>query len=264
MIEITKSFKKHLVLDHVSLSIEPNKIYLIIGHNGAGKTTLFKTLAGLYRQFDGKIEKSKYVLVEDVPAFDRSRTGRESLRYHLSSKEYERAESLITSFAMDEYIDLPYRTYSQGMCKKLALVLGMSKDFDVLLLDEPTNALDRDAMDTLKALLNSFRESGTVIISSHDASLIDPKLVDCILTLQNKKIQTYDSITTRFNYYYATTERAMPSHDAFIEKVIAHNTYILKVTPGEETKCSSHVSEYGLLEFRHVNYTDSLSHKDMS
>ena len=42
--DVVKRFGEQTVLDHVSLSVTPGKIYGIIGRNGSGKTVLFKSI----------------------------------------------------------------------------------------------------------------------------------------------------------------------------------------------------------------------------
>lgn len=42
--DVVKRFGEQTVLDHVSLSVTPGKIYGIIGRNGSGKTVLLKHL----------------------------------------------------------------------------------------------------------------------------------------------------------------------------------------------------------------------------
>ena len=46
----------HEVLQNVSFSVERHEILAIVGRNGVGKTTLMKTLIGLLRLMDGRIE----------------------------------------------------------------------------------------------------------------------------------------------------------------------------------------------------------------
>ncbi|MCB1958093.1 MAG: ATP-binding cassette domain-containing protein, partial [Rhodocyclaceae bacterium] len=43
---ITKRFRRHTVLDDVSLDIETGHRIALIGSNGAGKTTLIRCLLG--------------------------------------------------------------------------------------------------------------------------------------------------------------------------------------------------------------------------
>ena len=44
---VTKSFKKQVVLNDISVRFNPGKIYGIIGRNGSGKTVLLKCICGL-------------------------------------------------------------------------------------------------------------------------------------------------------------------------------------------------------------------------
>ena len=59
MIQITdlhKKFGKNEVLKGLDLTIEPGRIYAILGPNGSGKTTLIKSILGMVLPDKGKIE----------------------------------------------------------------------------------------------------------------------------------------------------------------------------------------------------------------
>ena len=51
--EITKKYGRKTAVDHVSLQIEPGKIYAMLGPNGSGKTTLMKMAVGLVKPNSG-------------------------------------------------------------------------------------------------------------------------------------------------------------------------------------------------------------------
>lgn len=54
--DLCKRFKEQQAVDRVSLNIERNSIYGLLGANGAGKFTILKMVIGIYRPTSGEIE----------------------------------------------------------------------------------------------------------------------------------------------------------------------------------------------------------------
>src|SRR5690625_7736795 len=52
---LTKKYKQHLALDHVSFTLAEPKIYGLLGRNGAGKTTFMEILSGQILANSGQI-----------------------------------------------------------------------------------------------------------------------------------------------------------------------------------------------------------------
>src|SRR3954453_747926 len=53
--DVTFGYGREVVLDHVSLAIEPRDFLAVIGPNGGGKTTLLKAILGLVRPWSGEV-----------------------------------------------------------------------------------------------------------------------------------------------------------------------------------------------------------------
>ena len=77
MIEISNLVKKygdHMAVDHLSLTVEPGKIYGLLGPNGAGKSTFLKILCGVLPPTTGEVtilkELRMSVLKQDHFAYD--------------------------------------------------------------------------------------------------------------------------------------------------------------------------------------------------
>lgn len=185
---VSKRYKKKIVLNNASIDIQKHEITLIVGPNGSGKTTLFKILNGLIRKYEGNIACSDCVLVEDVPTFFKNKSGNENLRYFLNAKEYEKAEMIFKKFMMQEYIDIPFKAYSQGMRKKLAIVLGFSKESEILLLDEPTNGLDEEAVLVLKKVMKEETKQKAIVVASHDTMSFDDSFINKKYLIKNGEI----------------------------------------------------------------------------
>src|SRR6266404_2561538 len=60
--KMSKSFSGPLVLDTVSLSVEPGEIRALVGENGSGKSTLIKILAGFHLPDEGSAEVDRQAL----------------------------------------------------------------------------------------------------------------------------------------------------------------------------------------------------------
>ena len=56
--EVSKIYGKNIILDNVSINIEPQKIYGLLGKNGAGKSTLLNIINNRIFSTTGKVELS--------------------------------------------------------------------------------------------------------------------------------------------------------------------------------------------------------------
>jgi ATP-binding cassette, subfamily A (ABC1), member 3 len=56
ILNVSKSFKDHKVIDNLSLNFYESEIFCLLGHNGAGKSTTINLLTGLLSSNSGAIE----------------------------------------------------------------------------------------------------------------------------------------------------------------------------------------------------------------
>ncbi len=226
---VAKDLKKHYgrkaVLDGVSFSLTPSKIYGLIGCNGAGKTTLLKCIAGLTSHqgsilwdrlpFSERPESVRMGVMIETPVFFDSMTGRENLA--LIAKLFDdpsvvHIDEAIAAVGMTSKMNDKYRTYSLGMKQRLYFAYAIMADPEILLLDEPFNGVDPVTMNVFGNLLKQEKEKGkTVLISSHMIRELQ-ELVDGALILDGGKIafQTEDAsscdLTEKFLSIAATSE----------------------------------------------------------
>lgn len=169
---LCKNYGDKVVLNNISLSFEPGKIYGIMGENGAGKSTLFRCLTRL-ESFKGEIEmpcEESIGYLPDTPYFYPLIMGREYIDFCIGARgqkitdaEVEKANGLL-QLPLDEYAT----TYSLGMRKRLVVLTLMLQKSSVYILDEPFNGLDLLGSLTLKKWLERMRaENKTIIVSSH-------------------------------------------------------------------------------------------------
>lgn len=192
--DLTVSYDRVPVLEHLNLEIKPGTIHGLVGLNGSGKTTLFHAIYGITPArsgevlSDGKALKRKDTALLETQNYFYSRiTGREYLALFPSP-----GDSFDPGVWQDLFklpLDEEIETYSTGMKKKLALTGILKTDKSLLLLDEPFNGVDLETAHIIKLLLLRLREKGkTVLVTSHVLETLTG-CCDLIHFLENKGIK---------------------------------------------------------------------------
>jgi len=190
---LSKHFGEKLVLDNINYCFEKGSIYGIIGLNGVGKTTLFNCMVGLL-SYNGKIVYRSNSEIGFLPTqlyLYPKTTGIEFIEFCLSVRgikiDYEEITSINELFKLplkEEYT----RNYSDGMKKKLSILILLLQKNDILILDEPFNNLDIETNLILIEVLKQIRKDKTILVSSH---IIDPlkAICDNVILLNDSKFQ---------------------------------------------------------------------------
>ena len=172
LVEISKAFGSHVVLDRLSFTFEDNKVYGIVGKNGSGKTTLFRCLTGL-ESCKGEIVSERRPLKNHIgylPTelfFYKLMTGMEYVQFVCNARN-QKIENIaarnIFELPLNDYIS----TYSTGMKKKLALFAILLQDVPYYIFDEPFNGIDFQSSVLVFDIIKALKQRGkTVIMSSH-------------------------------------------------------------------------------------------------
>jgi ABC-2 type transport system ATP-binding protein len=182
---LTKRFRDgQLAVDDLSLRVERGQILGLLGPNGAGKTTTLRALMGLLHPQAGTITIFGRRVHPGSPALSRLGSFVEGPGFlpHLSGRAnldlYWRATGrpadgahlaeVLEVAGLGAAIDRRVRTYSRGMCQRLAIAQAMLGMPDLLVLDEPMNGLDPPQIREMRDVLMAYAAAGkTVILSSH-------------------------------------------------------------------------------------------------
>lgn len=183
---ITKVYGGREVLKDVSLTLEPGKIYGLIGRNGAGKTTLLSILTAQNPATRGTVSVDGEPVWENRKALEKlcfSRelnVGAESGIAAIKVKEYLRIAStyyadwdkdmeqrLVSLFELD--VKKKLGKLSKGMLSMVTIIVAMCSKAPYTLLDEPVAGLDVVAREQFyKLLLEEYSATGrTFLISTH-------------------------------------------------------------------------------------------------
>jgi ABC-type polysaccharide/polyol phosphate transport system ATPase subunit len=169
-------------LRDVSLAIEPGEAVGIVGRNGSGKTTLLRLIAGIFQPTGGRLEVAGEVgsLLGLGAGFHPDFTGRENVymngAIHGLSRSYvhERLEEIVSFAELEEFFDVPVRTYSSGMYMRLGFALATHLDPDILLLDEVFAVGDEAFQRKCFGKIFEFKQrGGTIVFVSHDAASVE-------------------------------------------------------------------------------------------
>jgi ABC-type polysaccharide/polyol phosphate transport system ATPase subunit len=183
-------------LRDVTVRIADKSVVAIIGANGAGKSTLMRTVAGILAPSAGRIEVTGRVstLLALGVGFNSALSGKENvtlggLAAGLSRSQIREKYEEITAFAeLEDFMDMPMRTYSSGMYSRLAFAVAVHMDPDILIIDEALSAGDahfkQKASDKMQELVAKAR---TMLVVSHALGTIK-ELCDETIWLHKGKL----------------------------------------------------------------------------
>lgn len=202
--DLCKNFNGQRAVDKVSLNVERNSIYGLLGANGAGKSTILKMIAGICRPTSGKIEFNNHMWMRkdlhkigaliEIPPLYENLSAYENLKARtlaLGLRE-KRIKDVLEIVRLDNTGRKKTRHFSLGMKQRLGIALALLARPELLILDEPTNGLDPIGISELRELICSFPEQGiTVVLSSHILSEVE-QMADHIGIIANGKLE-YES-----------------------------------------------------------------------
>lgn len=200
--------KKKYAVDKISFSLKKHDSVGLIGINGSGKSTLLKIIAGIIKPDSGHIiSRGKIAsLIELGAGFNHDFSGRENILltgilYGLTEDQILSKIDQIIKFAdIGNFIDEPVKIYSSGMIVRLAFSIIVYLDFDILLIDEALAVGDIAFVQKCLYFIREFMKKGTIILVSHDISLVNSLCNKCAWIDNAKLIQFGDSadVTSRY------------------------------------------------------------------
>ena len=181
---VTKKIKGKIILDNINLELVSGRIYGFVGENGSGKTMLFRAISGLMRLTSGQVSVDGQVLHKDISVLPGlgiiienaglypELTGFDNLRQlaKINKKiDDEQIKESIIRVGLDPDDKRTFRKYSLGMKQRIIIAQAIMEKPDILMLDEPTNALDENAVNIVRDIIDEERKRGAlVLIASHN------------------------------------------------------------------------------------------------
>ena len=240
MIEIrnlVKKFDSVIAVNNLSVTFSEG-VYGIIGENGAGKSTLLRLISNVYLKDEGEIlvdgednsnysANKKIFFLSDNPYYERISTIKQTVSLYNSIFDLNEDKCFKILEQFDLPIDRRISTFSKGMRRQLFIAIALSMNVKYLLLDEVFDGLDVLILDVIKNLIIQSAEDKVVIVSSHNASVLQ-NLCNNFIILTKGKIENNGSLedlaSTYMKYQIVGSDIDKQSLEAFGINVIQLTT----------------------------------------
>ena len=201
---ITKRFDDVVALDGVSFSVDPGRIFGLLGANGAGKTTSMRIVLDILRADAGRVtwqgaenislpRKTWGYLPEERGLYAKMLVG-EQLRFFAAlygvpdATAREGIDDWLERFRIPDYRERKVEELSKGNQQKIQFIAAILHDPDVLIMDEPFSGLDPVNVRLLKEAFLEMKGRGkTLIFSTHQMETVE-ELCESIAIIDRGKV----------------------------------------------------------------------------
>ncbi|MGE0912097.1 ABC transporter ATP-binding protein [Bacillus atrophaeus] len=259
--ELTRTYNSFNALDNVSITLEPGKIYGLIGRNGAGKSTLMRVIAGLSYPTSGSMElfgkkSAKAIQAErkrigsmiESPSLIMNMTAKENMKAHRTMRGIPNTEiedELLHLVGLSDTGKKKVKDFSLGMKQRLGIAISLINNPELLILDEPINGLDPLGVKEVRNLLIKLCEERhiTILISSHNLPELFQVATDYIIIHDGeiKQTLTLEQLENRCRKHILIECEEPEKLLSILETEF--NTTNFKVLPDKTVKLYDHVDE---------------------
>ncbi|HLS99336.1 MAG TPA: ABC transporter ATP-binding protein, partial [Porticoccaceae bacterium] len=220
LLNIAVGFGTALILDDLTLALEPGEIGCLLGASGCGKTTALRAIAGFEPLVRGQIvvgdqQLSRpgwtlppqrrrvgmvfqdYALFPHLSAADNVGFG---LRRVDAARKRRRVAEMLDLVGLGELADHFPHQLSGGQQQRVAVARALAPDPAVLLMDEPFSNLDSELRERLSLEVRAILKAAgtTALIVTHDQHEAFA-MADRVGLMHNGRIEQWDS---PYNLYH--------------------------------------------------------------
>ena len=199
---LSKSYGSLLALDNISLSVQQNKVFGLLGANGAGKSTAIECILGTKQADSGTVSvlgcnprKNRRSLFQKVgvqfqqcdyqPEIKVSELCEETACLYKGPADWKQ---LCTQFGIGDKLNRAVKGLSGGERQRLFIVLALIPNPQLVFFDELTTGLDARARRDVWRMLADLKDKGlTIFLTSHFMDEVEA-LCDEICILRKGKI----------------------------------------------------------------------------
>ena len=189
---ITKKYRKgnevFTALDDVTLNVDRNDFYAVIGASGSGKSTLLHTAGGLIHPDSGSVSFNGLEIYNtsgrNIDSYRKKNVGFVFQQFHLmpfltvyeniklachDKSKLDKIDGYLAKCFLTEQKNKYPSELSVGEKQRAAFIRAIISEPEVLLADEPTGNLDPANSEVILGLIRDFhKDGGTVLLVTHD------------------------------------------------------------------------------------------------
>lgn len=215
---INKKFDFHTSLNNISFEVKKGEFVSIIGKNGSGKSTLLKILCGVLQKTSGEyiVNGSIVSLLELGTGFNPELSGRENIISSSKTMNFDinyinlKLKEIEAFADLEEYFDMPIKTYSSGMYVRLAMSLFLHLNPSIFIIDEALSVGDIFFQQKCFSKIEEMRKKGVAFLFvSHDINTV-LNMSDRVLLLDHSR-QIYFGDKHEACKLYYDTDKKLPN-----------------------------------------------------
>jgi ABC-2 type transport system ATP-binding protein len=203
--QVSKQFKKKIVVNNISLEIPQGQIVTVLGPNGAGKSTTINMMLGILKPTKGTV-----LLNGKKPQKYQNRQCLGAMLQHIglpdTLKPLELVElwssyylnplpqhQIVEMVGLSEIVNKRFGELSGGQKRRVAFALAICGNPEILFLDEPSAGLDIQSRNLLWTEIKNFASlKKTVVLCTHYLDEADT-LSDRIILMNKGEIIADDA-----------------------------------------------------------------------
>ncbi|MEI6348020.1 MAG: LPS export ABC transporter ATP-binding protein [Bacteroidota bacterium] len=187
---LIKQYKKRVVVNDVSVSVEQGEIVGLLGPNGAGKTTSFYMIVGLIKPLSGRVMLDN-TDITSLPMYKRSQMGIGYLAQEASvfrqlsiednilavlqftkltkHEQNEKLEELLDEFSLQHIRKSKGIQLSGGERRRTEIARCLAVNPKFILLDEPFAGVDPIAVEDIQSIIGKLKKKNIgILITDHN------------------------------------------------------------------------------------------------
>ena len=198
------SYSNHIALKDINFKVNEGEYICLVGENGSGKSTLIKTIVGLLKQDEGKVNLNipldcvSYLSQTNLKDLNFPATAKEIImsgvqKHHklpfYTKQDKEKYIEIIKKLKIEDIQNKRIGDLSGGQKQRVLIARALIREPQLLILDEPATGLDYNITKELYKILEKLNKENhmAIIMATHDLDEIKnlkPRIISLAKTIK--------------------------------------------------------------------------------